>query len=671
MADSGPLLSGALLSRGSPQVHSEYPEAERSPPSLRHVITLKRRWSVPLAASLLAAVAIAPITAAHARGGAAPLAEGLAVPSITEPRLAYSQDFSGAGLPEGFTAVEGDWKVENGRLYGTSTSTGQLSRVTFGPHLTSYRFEATVRFENVLNAARWSAMAVDIQPTGGMPFWIATMRSGTKATNGLEFAERTAANGWNVTDTASAPSDAGTGTDVRVAVEVHGKKAAWYFNGQKMMETNRLVRTETGILGLVANGSTVSYDDIKVTELPDTESLLVRPGEQPAVIAHRGLSAVIPENTLQALLSGGRSGADWIEMDVNTSKDGVPVVIHDNTVDRVTGGTGDVSTLTSEYIAGLEAGSWFSPAYAGAKVPTLAEFLDQTDTEGSGLLLEVKGPETREEVERTIDMLRDRGMFNRTILQSFDTNVLRYAREYAPELRLGLLRGALDADVVAAARQNGAVTYNPSWSALAARPAAIKELHGAGIAVMPYTVDSPQQWKTMTDAGVDGIITNRAGALVGFQSAIPSPPAPPAPTVSFRGKLDGATLGRGDAVVPGLSTGNTESTVLTLDGKPFAEGDTVNANAMSAGPHTLAVKASGPGGETTASITFTVRASKAGLYALLVADGVDAKVRDKLLKYIDAERWPDTAAEAEAAAGKGLPAGLAAVIAADARALAG
>lgn len=380
---------------------------------------------------------------------------------------------------------------------------------------------------------------------------------------------------------------------------------------------------------------------------------------------------MIPENTLQALLSGGRSGADWIEMDVNTSKDGVPVVIHDNTVDRVTGGTGDVSTLTSGYIARLEAGSWFSPAYAGAKVPTLAEFLDQTDTEGSGLLLEVKGPETREEVERTIDMLRDRGMFNQTILQSFDTNVLRYAREYAPELRLGLLRGALDADVVAAAKQNGAVTYNPSWSALAARPAAIKELHDAGIAVMPYTVDSPQQWKSMTDAGVDGIITNRAGALVGFQSAIPSPPAPPAPTVSFRGKLEGATLGRGDAVVPALSTANTESAVITLDGQPFAEGGTLDVNAMTAGPHTLAATASGQGGEATASATFTVRASKAGLYALLVADGVDAKVRDKLLKYIDAERWHEAAAEAESAAGKGLPAGLAAVIAADAKALAG
>lgn len=641
------------------------------------------RLSFPVALSLLAAVAVQPLATAPAHAAppgavpgavtaqAAPEQPSAEEPPLTGPRPAYSQDFSDSGLPAGFTAVEGEWKVQDGRLYGTSTGSGQISRATFGPHLSNFRLEATVRFESVLNAARWSALALDIQPDGAVPYWLATMRSGSTATNGLEFAERTAANGWNVTDTGSAPADAGTGQDVRVAVEVHGRKAAWYFNGQKMMETNRLIRSDTGVLGLVANGATVSYDDIEVTELPDTESLLVRRGEQPAVIAHRGLSSVIPENTLQALLSGGRSGADWIEMDVNTTKDGVPVVIHDNTVDRVTAGTGDVSVLTAEYIAGLEAGSWFAPAYSGAKVPTLAEFLDQTETEGTGLLLEVKGPETREEVQRTIDLIRDRGMFNQTILQSFDTNVLQYAREYAPTLRLGLLRGALDADVVATAKQFGAVTYNPSWNALAARPGAIKELHDAGIAVMPYTVDSPRQWKAMTDAGVDGIITNRAGALVGFQSALPSAPPSPAPALTFLGKLDGATLTRGDTAVPALAATNADTIVMTLDGAPAAEGEAVDVNTLTPGEHTFAAKATGPGGETTASATFTVRASAAGLLALVVAPDVDAKVRDKVLKYIDAERWEDAAAAAEAAAGKGLPAERAALIAADARALAG
>ncbi|MEE2569816.1 glycerophosphodiester phosphodiesterase family protein [Pseudarthrobacter sp. J64] len=637
-------------------LHPDHTHAEPVGPTLGRVnnSTLRRTASAALAViSAIAAVALAPLPAT-----AAP---------VTEPTVAYTQDFSGAGLPEGFNAVEGDWKVDNGRLYGTSATTSQLSRITFGPHLENYRFEATVRFENVLNAGRWSALGMDIQPDGTVPYWIATMRSGTTAANGLEFAERTAANSWNVTDTTAAPTAAGTGTDVKVAVEVRGRKAAWYFNGQKMMETNRLIRTDTGVLGIVNNGATVSYDDITVTQLPDTESLLVGDGGRPAVIAHRGLSSVVPENTLQALLSGGRAGADWVEMDVNTSADGVPVVIHDGSVDRTTAGTGNVSDLTSGYIAGLEAGSWFAPAYAGAKVPTLAEFLDQSDAEGSGILLEVKGPETRAEVQRIIDMVRERGLQNHTILQSFDTNVLQYAREYAPTLRLGLLRGTLDADVVAAAKQYGVVTYNPNWSALAARPGAIKELHDAGIAVMPYTVDSAEQWKVMTQAGVDGIITNRAGALVGYQSAAASP----APTVSFPSGADGATYGRGTSVVPAVVSSNAGDVALTLDGNAVEEGAAVATNSLAPGTHTLTATATGAGGVATAEITFTVAPSVSGLYLLAVSEGADSKVRDKLLKLIDKADWAALAAEAELASGPGLPAEVAALMAADARLLAG
>ena len=96
----------------------------------------------------------------------------------------------------------------------------------------------------------------------------------------------------------------------------------------------------------------------------------------------------------------------------------------------------------------------------------------------------------------------------------------------------------------------------------------------------------------------------------------------------------------------------------------------VDVNTLALGEHAFAAKAIGPGGEAAASATFTVRASKTGLLALVVAEDVDSKVRDKVLKYIDAERWEDAAAEAEAAAGKGIPAERAALIASDARALA-
>ena len=129
-------------------------------------------------------------------------------------------------------------------------------------------------------------------------------------------------------------------------------------------------------------------------------------------------------------------------------------------------------------------------------------------------------------MERIIGMIRERGLIGRVLLQSFDEQALRDSFAIEPSLRLGLLRGAVDADPVAAARSLHAVTYDPSWGELSARRAVIKDLHRAGIAVMPYTVDDPAVWAQMRAAGVDSIITNRAGSLVGWNSAAPGPEDP-------------------------------------------------------------------------------------------------------------------------------------------------
>ena len=88
---------------------------------------------------------------------------------------------------------------------------------------------------------------------------------------------------------------------------------------------------------------------------------------------------------------------------------------------------------------------------------------------------------------------------------------------------------------------------------------------------MPYTVDSPQQWKCMTDAGVDGIITNRAVHC--GSECLPSAPPAPAPTLAFLGKLDGAVLTRGDTAVPATAGTNADAIAITLDGRSVVEGE--------------------------------------------------------------------------------------------------
>src|SRR5215213_2070447 len=115
-------------------------------------------------------------------------------------------------------------------------------------------------------------------------------------------------------------------------------------------------------------------------------------------VGHRGYSAVAPENTLPALAAAVLAGCTYVEFDVRTTADGVPVVIHDRTVDRTTDGSGHVWDLTLDEIRRLDAGSWFSPAYAGVRVPLLTEVLDLLRPHPE-LLLEIKPPATLDEVK--------------------------------------------------------------------------------------------------------------------------------------------------------------------------------------------------------------------------------------------------------------------------------
>ncbi|MFE0650939.1 glycerophosphodiester phosphodiesterase [Streptomyces sp. NPDC059534] len=237
------------------------------------------------------------------------------------------------------------------------------------------------------------------------------------------------------------------------------------------------------------------------------------------VIAHRGAPSAAPENTLISDEVARRGGAKWIENDVQPSKDGVPYVLHDSTVDRTTDGTGPLRDLTAAQLDALDAGSWFAPAYAGARVPTLAAQLEDLRKRGGNLLLEVKGPHSHAEVARIVREIQAQDMSDRVFVQSFDIPSLRYVHELAPDLPLGLLRDRLDPDPVALAGELDLSAYNVADAALATRPEAVAELHAAGVAVNVWTVDRPARWKALAALGVDGVITNRPTELAGWNSA--------------------------------------------------------------------------------------------------------------------------------------------------------
>lgn len=239
--------------------------------------------------------------------------------------------------------------------------------------------------------------------------------------------------------------------------------------------------------------------------------------EHPWVVAHRGYAVVAPENTLPALAAAAQTGADYVEFDVRTTADGVPVVIHDRTVDRTTDGTGRVADLTLDQVLELDAGSWFSRAYAGLRLPTLSEALDLLAPADSRLLLEIKPPATVEQVKTVVAQVAERDLNERTVVQSFDPQILHLVDEAAPELRRGLLRSGFDADPVGVALEVGAAFCNPSVKDVLGNPETVLELRAAGVAVMPWTANDPRLWPALLGTGVAGIITDRPGELIGWR----------------------------------------------------------------------------------------------------------------------------------------------------------
>ncbi|GIF10342.1 glycerophosphodiester phosphodiesterase [Actinoplanes teichomyceticus] len=236
-------------------------------------------------------------------------------------------------------------------------------------------------------------------------------------------------------------------------------------------------------------------------------------------VAHRGYSAVAPENTLPALVAAARAGATFIEFDVRVTADGVPVVIHDRTVNRTTSGSGRVWDLRADEIARLDAGSWFGPGHAGLRVPTLAEALEALRPTGAELLLEIKPPATLDEVKTVLATLAEYDLCDRTVVQSFDADVVRKARQVAPEVRRGLLLFRFDAETVELCRELGVAYCNPSVADVLAGAQTMAELAGAGVGVMPWTANDKGRWRELVAAGVAGLITDYVGELTGWAAA--------------------------------------------------------------------------------------------------------------------------------------------------------
>ena len=241
--------------------------------------------------------------------------------------------------------------------------------------------------------------------------------------------------------------------------------------------------------------------------------------DRPWIIAHRGYSGAAPENTLAAVDAARLVGADWIEVDLHVSADGTPIVIHDQSVDRTTDGSGQVARLDDDALSRLDAGSWAGPGFAGQRLPKLDTLLADVSTRGGRLLLELKGEWSPGAVASVAGSIIDAGMADRTLAQSFAAGTLAHLRDIAPMVERCLLRTVPREEDMALVDELEAIAYNPSVRGFFLRRTVVDLFLDAGCGVLVWTVDDPASWEKLLGAGVHGIITNRPAALQGYVAA--------------------------------------------------------------------------------------------------------------------------------------------------------
>lgn len=157
------------------------------------------------------------------------------------------------------------------------------------------------------------------------------------------------------------------------------------------------------------------------------------------IIAHRGSSSAAPENTIAAFDLAVQQGADYIELDVQLTLDQHVAVIHDDTIDRTTDGSGLVKSYTLDQLKKLDAGSWFDERFANERIPTLQEILERY-RQRIGILIEIKQPKRQIGIEKAVVDIINRFTYSRHIMvQSFDDNALQRVKAYAPSLRTAFI----------------------------------------------------------------------------------------------------------------------------------------------------------------------------------------------------------------------------------------
>ena len=239
----------------------------------------------------------------------------------------------------------------------------------------------------------------------------------------------------------------------------------------------------------------------------------------PLIEAHRGDSSNAPENTLAAFERAVRLGVEWIELDVHPAQDGTLMVIHDDTVDRTTDGSGAVCGLSVDELRCLDAGAKFSRAFTGEKIPRLIDVLDMLAPVATRLNVEIKSsPPGLDAPLSMATLLRRFGKQRDYVVSSFDLRALLDVRAIAPELALALIGDG--PEILMQAGRHHLPWIHGSHTTVTRE--IVAQAHSQAISVNVWTVDDLRTLPFWKSVGVDKVCTNRPALMLGGRRQIPA-----------------------------------------------------------------------------------------------------------------------------------------------------
>jgi len=231
--------------------------------------------------------------------------------------------------------------------------------------------------------------------------------------------------------------------------------------------------------------------------------------DQP-VIAHRGVRATAPENTLAAFQHAKQDGITWLETDVKLTHDGVPVLIHDELLDRTSNGRGTVADTNWNVIQNLDAGSWFNPTFAGERIPHLSQGVRYALDHHLRMNLEIKPCIGRTQATAMVTLIEASKIWEPEypppLISSFDMEALQISARLQPDWPRGMLLDRWHEEWPMLAKSVDATTLNINADELTKER--LEHVVASGLKVLAYTVNDPQRAKELLGWGVTAVFSD-------------------------------------------------------------------------------------------------------------------------------------------------------------------